>query len=732
MASSSGRSSAGRSKSYDELPMQNLGYTYEEDEYGYVDPKTKRISQALISQLPSHQIDQLFKEDSVERDGSSGLRRRDSTYRTLQLKNATLGARRANLDVEKIYEILNLIPDQTEREKVNTLREMHQSLTIKRQVKEKLDAEYREKEASQILDRLTRFKLRLSMAWHKFVYEVKNLSYLFSVWHSPIKNIQGQFGSGVASYFIFVRWLLYINLCNFFLLLLFVLIPQFIYESSEAGIHNISVPFSPEDLLTGSGWMTNSTFYFGHYTSSTISVLPGLHYSMPLAYLFIIGVNSLINLLAVSYSLTNAYQKNYVDTSGEMKNVFCNKIFSAWDYGIETEDAARLRKRAFCNEIKELLYMQVHNQKEKNTVEKIVQAALMIFVNIFIVTVTVAVCYLIYYLLEKKALKVSIKVLEDMTLALTVTLVSSAFYFLLNYATKLEFYFQRKTKLYLTMIRVMILRTVMLGIIVYFWMVIYSPSRKENICYETELGKEIYRLIIVNFLVAVILFTIFGECIRKLLCVYIFPSIKLPKFDVAYNTLDLIYCQTLAWIGAFCIPLAPVLIIVMLILLFYIKTLSVTYNCTPPKRLWSVNEAQTFYLTLTFLMFLFSAFTVGYVIFAIDPSMCGPFKDYDKTGDLIRNIFFKKGEEYLASEIIKYLSSPGVMFAVFCALCVVVYYMRAQAKAHISVVKKIREQLIMEGKDKAFLLRLFDEAFSEEMLRKNVNLGQKVLMRTYR
>ncbi|KFM77781.1 hypothetical protein X975_00999, partial [Stegodyphus mimosarum] len=301
MASSSGRSIAGRSKSYDELPMQNLGYTYEEDEYGYVDPRTKRISQALISQLPSHQIDQLFKEESVERDGSSLLRRRDSTYRTLQLKNATLSARRANLDVEKIYEILNLIPDQTEREKVNTLREMHQSLTIKRQVKEKLDAEYREKEASQILDRLTRFKLRISMAWHKFVYEMKNLSYLFSVWHSPIKNIQGQFGSGVASYFIFVRWLLYINLCNFFLLLLFVLIPQFIYESSEKDIHNSSVPFAPEDLLTGSGWMTNSTFYFGHYTSSTISILPGLHYSMPLAYLFIIGVNSLINLLAVSY-----------------------------------------------------------------------------------------------------------------------------------------------------------------------------------------------------------------------------------------------------------------------------------------------------------------------------------------------------------------------------------------------------------------------------------------------
>ena len=52
------------------------------------------------------------------------------------------------------------------------------------------------------------------------------------------------------------------------------------------------------------------------------------------------------------FSLTSSYQKNYVDTAGDVKHLFCNKVFSAWDYSIETEDAAKLRKIAFCNEIK--------------------------------------------------------------------------------------------------------------------------------------------------------------------------------------------------------------------------------------------------------------------------------------------------------------------------------------------------------------------------------------------
>lgn len=68
-------------------------------------------------------------------------------------------------------------------------------------------------------------------------------------------------------------------------------------------------------------------------------------------------------------------------------------------------------------------------------------------------------------------------------------------------------------------------------------------------------------------------------------------------------------------IGIFCMPLISILINIILIILFYIKKNSLSSKYRPPKRSLSINEAHTFYLILTFIMFFFAAITVGYSIF---------------------------------------------------------------------------------------------------------------------
>ncbi|KAF8767935.1 Transmembrane channel-like protein 5 like protein [Argiope bruennichi] len=705
-------------KNEKEQPTTNLQISnnqLEEDEYGYVDTKGKKASSTLLQQLPSRHLEDIIVDDIDEPENlSTSLRRRDSHYRKVRLRNASLNYHKINIGAQKIYEILNADSDTDETDKMKTLREMHQSLTVKRQVKERLDADKERKIATQALGCWIRFKLAFFMTWHKFWHELKSISYFFEPWHSSIKTIQGQFGSGVASYFIFLRWLLYINMWNFFTTFCFVVIPQLIVETrtnytSHPGNYT-SDTFHVSDLLTGSGWFSDSLFYFGHYSNKIIEVIPNLPYNMPLAYLLTIGINAVINLIAVSSSITATYQKNYVDTAGGIKNVFCNKIFSAWDYAIETESAAQLQKQAFCNGIKELIYMKVQEEKTRSVKQKIIQRTLIVLISLLCLAAIGGVGFLTYYLLEKKALKVDVKILQDMTLSLTVTSIAIVSYFVLKYATRLELYLSHRLRLYLTMIRVVTLRIVMLGIIAYFWIFIFKPPRNMKVCYETELGKEIYRLILVNFLIETLIFTLIGEYGRKLISLY-FSSVGRATFDVAYNTLDLIYYQTLAWIAIFCVPLGSFMIIIILILLFYIKKSSMAFTCKPPIRSWSVNEAQTFYLVLTFVMFFFSAVTVGYSIFGSEPSDCGPYRDYQKTQDIVTKVFFGKDEQGIFTKIITYITSPGVLFAIFCALGLVVYYMRAQAKAHISVIKKIREQLILASKDKVFLLKLFDEAF---------------------
>ena len=60
--------------------------------------------------------------------------------------------------------------------------------------------------------------------------------------------------------------------------------------------------------------------------------------------------------------------------------------------------------------LQEMLFFIRRDQRDKTLSQKIVQSALMVLVNLCCLGITVAVCYLIYYLLEKKALKVCIYV----------------------------------------------------------------------------------------------------------------------------------------------------------------------------------------------------------------------------------------------------------------------------------------------------------------------------------
>ena len=61
--------------------------------------------------------------------------------------------------------------------------------------------------------------------------------------------ITGLFGTGVLSYFTFLRWLLYINLIVSLLTLCFLFVPQMVLEQSVSYVS--SSKFSGLELLTG-------------------------------------------------------------------------------------------------------------------------------------------------------------------------------------------------------------------------------------------------------------------------------------------------------------------------------------------------------------------------------------------------------------------------------------------------------------------------------------------------
>ena len=121
-----------------------------------------------------------------------------------------------------------------------------------------------------------------------------------------------------------------------------------------------------------------------------------------------------------------------------------------------------------------------------------------------------------------------------------------------------------------------------------------------------------------------------------------------PEFDIAQNTMFLIYGQTLTWVAIYYSPMILLVFNIVLFLTFYIKLASLKLNCSISTKPWHAGQSQTMFSILTFLCQLGAFGLFCYVIQSKEPSTkCGPFYDlehpYDVLDGKILDIVFKPG-----------------------------------------------------------------------------------------
>ena len=80
------------------------------------------------------------------------------------------------------------------------------------------------------------------------------IAYFFKLWKGHLKRIEGHFGTGVLSYFLFLKWLFYINIPVFVFTFGFVILPQVLYRYlvQTPCCYAQNVTFTGKELLTGS------------------------------------------------------------------------------------------------------------------------------------------------------------------------------------------------------------------------------------------------------------------------------------------------------------------------------------------------------------------------------------------------------------------------------------------------------------------------------------------------
>ncbi|MBN3313396.1 TMC3 protein, partial [Atractosteus spatula] len=212
-----------------------------------------------------------------------------------------------------------------------------------------------------------------------------NIVVLFIPWEMRIKKIESHFGSGVASYFIFLRWLFGINIVLTIMTGAFVILPELLAGAPFGTTRSKTIPkehlSSAQDLdtiwslgmLYCFGYLQYSVLFYGYY--GRVRKIGSAGYRLPLAY-FLVGMTvyaySFIILLRKMaknsrLSLASASDENYT---------FCWRVFCAWDYLIGNPEAAESKAAAIVNNIREAILEEQEKKKDKSLMTAAISTSL--------------------------------------------------------------------------------------------------------------------------------------------------------------------------------------------------------------------------------------------------------------------------------------------------------------------------------------------------------------------
>ncbi|XP_069398132.1 transmembrane channel-like protein 6 isoform X2 [Ovis canadensis] len=549
-------------------------------------------------------------------------------------------------------------------------------------------------------------------------------------WRYALKRIGGRFGSSVLSYFLFLKTLLAFNALLLLPLLAFIVGVQAAFPPAPAG----PVPtFTGLELLTGGGHFTHSVMYYGYYSNATLnqpcaSPLNGsqcapevgsLPYNMPLAYLFTLGAAFFITCITLVYSMSRSFGESY--RVGSTSGVHAITVFCSWDYKVTQKWAIRLQHDNIRTQLKELLAEWQLRQRPRSACGRLQQVAVLGLVWLLCLGTTLG-CTLAVYTFSELMIESPVSAEREavlLLLPLVVCLLNLGAPYLFRILAALERHDSPVLEVYVAICRNLILKMVTLGILCYHWLGRRVGTLKDQ-CWENFVGQELYRLMVMDF-IFMLLDTLLGELVWRLFSEKQLKRKGKPEFDIAGNVLELIYGQTLTWLGVLFSPLLPAMQIIKLLLLFYLKKASLMANCQAPRRPWKASHMSTVFVSLLcFPSFLGAAVFLCYAVWQVKPSStCGPFRTLDtmyEAGKVWVRRLEKAGPRVSwLPWVHRYLVEDTFPIYLVSALLLAVIYLNIQVvKGQRKVICLLKEQISNEGEDKIFLINKLQRVYERK------------------
>ncbi|GAB5569358.1 transmembrane channel-like protein 2 [Prionailurus iriomotensis] len=278
--------------------------------------------------------------------------------------------------------------------------------------------------------RLYAYRMLMAKKWVKFKRDFDNFKTQCIPWEMKIKDIESHFGSSVASYFIFLRWMYGVNLVLFGLIFGLVIIPEVLMgvpygsiprktvpRAEEEKAMDFSVLWDFEDLLqihdnslsfsdlgtfeeywtvvSEKGYIKYSALFYGYYNNQR--TIGWLRYRLPMAY-FMVGVSVFgYSLMIVIRSMASNTQGSA--SEGESANfTFSFKMFTSWDYLIGNSETADNKYASITTSFKESIVDEQESNKEENIH---LTRFLRVLANFLIICCLCGSGYLIYFVVKR-------------------------------------------------------------------------------------------------------------------------------------------------------------------------------------------------------------------------------------------------------------------------------------------------------------------------------------------
>lgn len=326
----------------------------------FTDRSGRVTSNPLLDQLPSYQS-LLYRRKS----STSGSKRRGSS-------RARLGSSGSGKwTVSTVSR-----PEANQKTEQRAIKELPKSMAEKRR-----DMEQRLEKAGQ-LSSWNQWRQSTRRYLRRLRDDTLEWARSLKLWRGDIHLIEGMFGTGILSYFSFLRFLVLLNFIIFLLMFSFVMLPIIVvphasgnstYNRDDGSVCSVYPSSSRRglvifhehitDLLSGGGFLEQTYLFYGFYEVDKIH-FPKFTYNVPLAYLLTTIAYLFLSLIWIVKRSATGFKRNLVQDEDRFQS-FCNKIFAGWDFCITNENASKLKRSSLLYELRTDL--EEERIKQKNS-----------------------------------------------------------------------------------------------------------------------------------------------------------------------------------------------------------------------------------------------------------------------------------------------------------------------------------------------------------------------------